>query len=293
MGTRTECKQLEKLVDSLCKYPTNFSELTKTIKVECPPNVPDCISQPYFVLKQQLREYIMEYLMLRSPSVTKINKNNLFIIISKTIIDTGKYTQKNMLRFNKVSKYEFEEIRESETLQKDDETSRFVYVPLLIVTVDKESGGMLNVHSVLVLVDHLNKEIEYFDSNGPSECDSPFDLSQKCVKKIMSNLYPEHKFVEMIEFCPMSCGPQTFTELPHCGVWSALYAFLRSYCPSVERIKIVDRMNEHEELANEFTEGSLSEKFLCYMWNIAIDTGLLNAFVNDDWDGAQKIITTR
>lgn len=259
-----DCKVADRIINKLCRLPDTFEKFSNSVDIICPPNVPNCKNDPYFVLAP-FREFIVEYLLLHSKAITCVHFSELVIAIREKMVPFLMYG-KPTGRFKK-------SYPESYQIQgtfdpKDDPKCEFIYIPLHLVIFD-ESNEMVAAHSTILLVDNKNKTIEYFDPNGPSKT-SYFHQGEDAAREIATKYYPTHKFIPMIDFCPLFGDLTQFAGRPYCAHWSLLYAYIRTYCPNLSRKEIVNLLLEKEE------EGyDLVYKFTCFLWELGIETDII------------------
>lgn len=121
-------------------------------------------------------------------------------------------------------------------------------------------------HKSLLLINHIQKEIEFFDSTGVSLVYYDFEIP---LKTELTNRFPEYRFVELQEFCPL-IGPQQNNNT--CALWTLLYQKLRIEFPNLNRRNLV------QEMFNQ--PNKLIFGFHCYLIDRLenVYSGIQNAF---------------
>lgn len=122
------------------------------------------------------------------------------------------------------------------------------YVDITVIPIDIYD---LNIgHKNILIVNHVTKEIEYFDPMGPNVTFYSFETQ---LKERLFNMFPDYKFIELHEFCQI--GPQQNNNT--CVLWTLLYQKLRIEYPTIPRSNII------QELRKE--PNALIYGFHCYL----------------------------
>jgi len=118
-------------------------------------------------------------------------------------------------------------------------------------------------HYSVVLIDNVDKTIEYFEPNGSSAAwiEPVLPVLRRLLVEGGVPRFRNYRLIEPGEFCPR-VSIQAISQTAMCAFWSSLYTLLRLGCPRVPRDKLV------EDLAGRGRPFLLRllQRWHCYMW---------------------------
>lgn len=122
-------------------------------------------------------------------------------------------------------------------------------------------------HRTIVLVNHMLKEIEYYEPNGLAPVwHEPVELYYE---NIFMREYPSYKFYRTSSFCPR-LGPQKVGKMPWCTAYSLLYILARRFNPTISRQTIVRQMLDYGSMGIPELIGN----FICYSYDLIMSSNI-------------------
>lgn len=108
----------------------------------------------------------------------------------------------------------------------------------------KEGIWPVGSHANAMIFDLKKKTIERFDPHGKGGIFDNFKIDD-FVEKKFSDLFPDYKYIPMLEVCPYLFGPQRIADAfgGMCYTWSIMYMCLRVLNPDTKPDAIVDKMS--------------------------------------------------
>ena len=134
-------------------------------------------------------------------------------------------------------------------------------VPISLIYEEAATGDAERIsHAILLLVDHVRKEAEFFNPWGAGG-ENDAAIEQLLENSILVE-HPEYTFQKQELFCPY-LGPQRKSGGGTCVSWSLLYAFSRVQEPQIDRDIIIDELLEGE---TQESLRRLIDAFACWVW---------------------------
>lgn len=146
-------------------------------------------------------------------------------------------------------------------IEADHNISKNCTTPFSIYLISRKvTGG--SGHRIIILVNHITKEIEYYEPNGAPSWHESVELYSE---KIFTREYPDYKFYRTSSFCPR-LGPQRVGKTPWCVAYSLLYILARLYNQTQTRQTIVKQMLDYGMVWLRILIGN----FICYSYDLII-----------------------
>lgn len=159
-------------------------------------------------------------------------------------------------------------IEHIETRKQSDACSQSDW-ELNVLLTDIIEGNEVVKHGSILIINHAQRFIEYFEPNGAVSWTEPCGA---ILVAWAQKQYPGYVFIMPEDFCPI--GPQSVTGQDTCWLWSLLYFYLRIKCPSASPRILIDKLLSRGplELSN------LLIRFGCYIKGFAGDHKLGTAY---------------
>lgn len=138
----------------------------------------------------------------------------------------------------------------------DIDTNNIIFIPIVIIFY-KGSERLLEAHSTLLIIDNVDKTIEYYEPNGFPNWNN--DIEGFLEFEVEEN-YPDHTFIPTSDFCP-NIGPQGILNEGICSAFTLFFIWARTFEPELTTI---DLFNELTKIG-KVNIRKIIYNFICYI----------------------------